>query len=63
MKPGEEFKFKLPVPLNPREMEMIGMEGTKTKNIEISLSGNVEETKMIFMKEKRKRIDGDVEEL
>ena len=42
---------------------MIGMEGTKTKNIEISLSGNVKETKMIFMKEKRKRIDGDVEEL
>ena len=63
LKPGEEFKFKLPVPLNPREMEMIGIEGTKTKNIEISLSGNVEETKMIFMKEKRKRIDGDVEEL
>ena len=48
---------------NLKGMEMIGIEGTKTKNIEISLSGNVEETKMIFMKEKRKRIDGDVEEL
>jgi hypothetical protein len=56
LKPGEQFEFKLPIELNSKSMEMIGIESRKTKNIEITLSGHVKETNMNFMREKRRRL-------